>query len=37
MNSIKALVGSELTAGLPDTRISVRKAFAIDSDMEAPA
>ena len=37
MNSIKALVGSELAPGLPDTRISVRKAFGIDSDMEAPA
>ena len=37
MNSIKALVGSELSPGLPDARISVRKAFGIDSDMEAPA
>src|SRR3984885_5959654 len=37
MNSIQALVGSEAAPGLPDTRISVRKAFGIDSDMEAPA
>src|SRR5271168_4481772 len=37
MNSIQALVGSEAAPGLPDTRISVRKAFAIDSDIEAPA
>ena len=37
MNSIKAIAGSELAPGLPDTRISVRKTFGIDSDMEAPA
>src|SRR5277367_3975506 len=37
MNSIQALVGSEAAPGLPDARISVRTAFGIDSDMEAPA
>ena len=37
MNSRKPSVAAELTPGLPDTRISVRKAFGIDSDMEAPA
>ena len=37
MNSIQALVGSEPAPGLPDTRISVRKVFGINSDMEAPA
>ncbi len=37
MNSIKAIAGSEPAPGLPDTRISVRKTFGIDSDMEAPA
>src|SRR6202451_463252 len=36
MNSVQAMVGSEPTPGLPDTRVSVRKAFGIDSDMEAP-
>ena len=34
MNSVQAMVGSEPAPGLPDTRISVRKAFGIDSDME---
>ena len=37
MNSIQALVGSEPAPGLPDTRISVRRAFGIDSNMEVPA
>ena len=37
MNSVQAMVGSEPAPGLPDSRISVRKAFGIDSDMEAPA
>ena len=36
MNSVQAMVGSQAAPGLPDTRISVRKAFGIDSDMEAP-
>src|ERR1700689_3909781 len=36
MNSVQAIVGSQPAAGLPDTRVSVRKAFGIDSDMEAP-
>ena len=26
-----------IVAGAPDARVSVRKAFGIDSDMEAPA
>src|ERR1700674_4264712 len=30
------MVGSQPAPGLPDTRVSVRKAFGIDSDMEAP-
>src|ERR1700734_2726411 len=34
MSSVQAMVGSEPVPGLPDTRISVRKAFGIDSDME---
>jgi cobaltochelatase CobS len=34
MNSVQAMVGSAPAPGLPDTRISVRKAFGIDSDME---
>ena len=37
MNSIHTLVESEAAPGLPDTRVSVRKLFGIDSDMEAPA
>ena len=37
MNSIQTLVESEAAPGLPDTRVSVRKLFGIDSDMEAPA
>ena len=37
MNSVQALVGSEPASGLPDTRVSVRKVFGIDSDMEVPA
>ena len=37
MNSVQAMVGSQPAPGLPDTRISVRKVFGIDSDMEAPA
>ena len=34
MNSVQAMVGSQSPPGLPDTRVSVRKAFGIDSDME---
>jgi cobaltochelatase CobS len=34
MNSVQAMVGSEAAPGLPDTLVSVRKAFGIDSDME---
>ena len=34
MNSVQAMVGSQPAPGLPDTRVSVRKAFGIDSDME---
>ncbi len=37
MNSRETPTPGEPTPGLPDTRISVRKAFGIDSDMEAPA
>src|SRR5271165_3812642 len=37
MNSRQTPTSAEPTPGLPDTRISVRKAFGIDSDMEAPA
>jgi cobaltochelatase CobS len=37
MNSIQAMVASEATPGLPDTRLSVRKTFGIDSDMEVAA
>ena len=37
MSSVQAMVGSEPAPGLPDTRISVRKAFGIDSDMEVAA
>src|ERR1700729_3104011 len=37
MNSIQAMVASEATPGLPDIRLSVRKTFGIDSDMEAAA
>jgi len=37
MNSVQALVGSESASGVPDTRVSVRKVFGIDSDMEVPA
>ena len=37
MNSITTPVGTEPASGLPDTRISVRQNFGIDSDMEAPA
>src|SRR6201997_1149583 len=37
MNSVQAMVGSEPAPGLPDTRISVRKAFRLDSDMDVPA
>ncbi len=37
MNSRQPPTSAEPTPGLPDTRISVRKAFGIDSDMEAPA
>ena len=34
MNSIETLVKSEPAPGLPDTRVSVRKLFSIDTDME---
>src|ERR1700734_3302191 len=34
MNSVQAMVGSQPAPGVPDTRVSVRKAFGIDSDME---
>ena len=37
MNSRQTPTAAEPAPGLPDTRISVRKAFGIDSDMEAPA
>src|SRR5208282_4680255 len=37
MNSRETPIAAEPAPGLPDTRISVRKAFGIDSDMEAPA
>ena len=37
MNTRETPKTAEPTPGLPDTRISVRKAFGIDSDMEAPA
>jgi len=37
MNSRETPTAAEATPGLPDTRISVHKAFGIDSDMEAPA
>src|ERR1700733_10949140 len=37
MNSVQAMVGSEAAPGLPDIRLSVRKTFGIDSDMEVAA
>ena len=37
MNSVQAMVASESTPGLPDIRLSVRKTFGIDSDMEVAA
>ena len=37
MNSRETPTVAEPTPGLPDTRISVRKVFGIDSDMQAPA
>src|ERR1700722_11406610 len=37
MNSIQPMVGSEAAPGLPDIRLSVRKTFGIDSDMEVAA
>ena len=37
MNSRADGIGIRAAPGLPDTHISVRKMFGIDSDMEAPA
>jgi cobaltochelatase CobS len=37
MNSRETAIAAEAASGLPDTHISVRKAFGIDSDMQAPA
>ena len=37
MNSRETAANAEAAPGLPDTRVSVRKVFGIDSDMEAPA
>ena len=37
MNSVQAMVASESAPGLPDIRLSVRKTFGIDSDMEVAA
>ena len=37
MNSRQTPTAAEPTPSLPDTRVSVRKVFGIDSDMEAPA
>src|SRR5579863_9401354 len=37
MNSIQTLVESDAASGLPDTRVSVRTLFGINTDMEAPA
>ena len=37
MNSRETATPAEPTPGLPDVRVSVRKVFGIESDMEAPA
>ncbi len=34
---VEAMSSTEAIAGPPDRKVSVRKVFGIDSDMEAPA